>query len=263
MKKSSFYLATVLVLAAATTLAAQSPAVKDRAGHTYETVKIGSQVWMAENLTTEQFPCEGTAVSLANGSERGSSATFQDGQPHYAFYQNRPELEFGALYNQSAILQCEVCPGGYRIPTKEEWEALAKQLGGVDKAGAQLLRGGSSGFNADMVGRITRSGSVLEGEATSWWATGEDGSAAYTVELSADGTLTLYEAGNEQWGNYVRCVQEEPAIMLTPCITARRPGTLKTCLTESRGLKASCCRAVICTILEAKLHPAPPVALIQ
>ena len=112
------------------------------------------------------------------------------------------------MYDQSAVLQCELCPTGYRIPTKAEWEALAEHLGGVEKAGTALKKGGSSGFNAEMMGRIGQKGSVLEGKATSWWALSDDGSKAYTVELSADGKLTLYEEGNEKWANYVRCVKE-------------------------------------------------------
>ena len=209
MKRSHFTLTTALTLAFTLSLTAQTGTVKDSEGHSYETVKIGTQVWMAENLNTEKVSCEGNAkISFANGSERGKDATFQDGKPHFAYYQNRPELEFGALYNQSAVLQCEVCPDGYRIPTKTEWEALAQHLGGVDKAGAKLKRGGSSGFNADMMGHLDTAGSVLEGKAVSWWGMTEDGSAAYTIELKADGTLTLYEEGNEKWGNYVRCNKE-------------------------------------------------------
>lgn len=209
MKRLHFTLTTALALAFTLSLTAQTGKVKDSEGHSYETVKIGDHVWMAQNLNTEKASCKGAAkMTFANGSERGKDATFQDGTPHFAYYQNRPELEFGALYNQSAILQCEVCPSGYRIPTKAEWEALAQHLGGVDKAGAKLKRGGSSGFNADMMGHLDMSGSALEGKVVAWWGMAKDGSAAYTVELKADGTLTLYEEGNEKWGNYVRCVKE-------------------------------------------------------
>lgn len=209
MKQTYSTLTIALIFALATTLAAQTGTLKDSEGHTYETIEIGAQVWIAENLNTEKVACEGsTQISFANGSERGKDATFQDGKPHFAYYQNRPELEFGALYNQSAILQCEVCPAGYRIPTKAEWEALANHLGGVEKAGAKLKSDGSSGFNAEMMGRIDTSGSVLEGKAVSWWALSDDGASAYTVELAADGTLTLYEEGNGKLGNYVRCVKE-------------------------------------------------------
>ena len=208
MKRLNFTFATAIILAFATSLSAQQGTVKDSDGASYQTIKIGNQVWMAENLNSKSISCEGnTLASQTNGSESGTGAAFADGQPHFAFYQNREELAFGAIYNYSTIKQCDICPTGYAVPTKADWETLAASLGGVEKAGGALKRGGKSGFNADMMGRINQSGSVLEGKVGSWWAVTEDRSAIYTIELAADGTLTLMEEGNEKLGNYVRCIK--------------------------------------------------------
>ncbi|MCB9267293.1 MAG: fibrobacter succinogenes major paralogous domain-containing protein [Lewinellaceae bacterium] len=208
MKPSPFPFLCTLVLAASLSLSAQKGTVKGKSGTEYSTITIGSQVWMAENLREEDASCEDSQkISFANGSESGADAVFYDGQPHFAYHQNRPELEFGALYNLSAIRQCAVCPEGYRVPTKADWEALIEHLGGLSEAGAQLKRGGSSGFSADMMGRLELNGPVLENKAGSWWALAADGEKAYTIELKADKTIQLIEQ-DDKVGNYVRCIKE-------------------------------------------------------
>jgi uncharacterized protein (TIGR02145 family) len=94
-----------------------------RDGITYQTVKIGTQVWFAENL---------------NFKTKGSWC-YNDSSINCESY--------GRLYFSLESAKI-ACPVGWHIPTKEEFEILVNFLGGAYKAGSMLKKGGGSGFNA-------------------------------------------------------------------------------------------------------------------
>jgi len=92
----------------------QSPGdllVDSRDGERYKTVQIGEQMWMAQNLR------------LSYGSK--------------TCYDNNPDncQKYGALYSWEEAI--EVCPDGWHLPSKDEWEILIEHLGVVD-AGQKL-----------------------------------------------------------------------------------------------------------------------------
>jgi uncharacterized protein (TIGR02145 family)/uncharacterized repeat protein (TIGR02543 family) len=90
-----------------------------RDGQEYETVQIGGQCWMAENLAylPEVSPS-------ANGSStnpyyyvygyQGTNVTEAKATTNYQTY--------GALYNWPASL--DACPEGWHLPTDDEWKIL-------------------------------------------------------------------------------------------------------------------------------------------
>jgi uncharacterized protein (TIGR02145 family) len=75
-----------------------------RDGKIYKTVKIGNQVWMAENL--------------AYKTQKGSWAYNND--------ENNAKI-YGYLYEWEAANNA--CPPGWHLPTKAEWETLISNLG--------------------------------------------------------------------------------------------------------------------------------------
>ncbi|GBU25390.1 hypothetical protein R83H12_02033 [Fibrobacteria bacterium R8-3-H12] len=83
-----------------------------RDGKVYKTVKIGEQVWMAQNLNYE---CEGSK-----------------------FYKNNPEngKKYGRLYDWKTAKKA--CPPGWHLPTDEEWQTLVDFAGGDKVAGKHL-----------------------------------------------------------------------------------------------------------------------------
>lgn len=85
-----------------------------RDGKTYNTVKIGKQIWMAENLA------------------------FKPGKGNYwAFDGWQSNLErYGYLYDWETARN--VCPPGWRLPSDNEWQELIDFLGGNQVAGFKM-----------------------------------------------------------------------------------------------------------------------------
>ena len=104
--------------------------VTDIDGNVYETVQIGEQLWMAENLKATHYN-NGDAIATALSDSEWSSTT--DGA--YAVYDDDPvnaEI-YGNLYNWYAVDdERGVCPEGYHVPSDSEFTVLADFLGGED-----------------------------------------------------------------------------------------------------------------------------------
>lgn len=93
--------------------------------NTYRTVKIGDQVWMAENLRTTRYN-DGTSIYHGDETSKWSG---QEGS--YCWYDNDAKAhktKYGALYNWSAVKTGILCPAGWHVPGIEEWETLANYL---------------------------------------------------------------------------------------------------------------------------------------
>ena len=185
--------------------------ITDADGNAYSVVKIGQQKWIAENLKVTTFDCgDSIEVLFTNGVERGPDVKFYDNQPRYAYYDNRPDLGFGVIYNYATITKCSICPLGYRIPKKSDWETLINNLGGQEEAGKRLLKEGDSDFNAELGGRIDGYGSVLSGSFGFWFSqdivANSGQQLVFIFELDYQGTLKL-KGQDIRVGNYVRCVQ--------------------------------------------------------
>ena len=98
--------------------------IDTRDQHKYNTVKIGDQTWLAENLVW--LP----AVSpFVEGSKT---------DPHYYVYgyagqsvdtakSTKNYASYGVLYNWAAALTA--CPAGWHLPSDEEWKILETHLG--------------------------------------------------------------------------------------------------------------------------------------
>jgi len=154
----------------------------------YNWVKIGNQVWMAENL--KYLP---SVVVPGTGSEttpyyyvydyNGTNVTDAKATANYTTY--------GVLYNWEAA--CTSCPLGWHLPSDAEWTELTTYLGGESVAGGKLkattlwnspnieatnetgftaLPGGYRGSNGsfDSIGNSGLWWSVSENDANSVWS---------------------------------------------------------------------------------------------
>jgi uncharacterized protein (TIGR02145 family) len=107
--------------------------LNDMDGNVYNTVTIGSQVWMAENLRTTKSS-DGTVIQFAV-----DPTTWKESSgPGYTWYNNNEatyKVPYGAMYNWYAVNSGKLCPNGSHIPTNTEWTSLLTYLGGEDFGG--------------------------------------------------------------------------------------------------------------------------------
>jgi uncharacterized protein (TIGR02145 family) len=109
--------------------------ITDIDGNMYQTVKIGNQVWMTENLRVTKYN-DGSAIPLVTDSAAwrriyDSSLT----TPAYCFYNNTTNTDsikkYGALYNWYVVSPAnlkKIAPAGWHVPTDAEWDTLQYYL---------------------------------------------------------------------------------------------------------------------------------------
>jgi uncharacterized protein (TIGR02145 family) len=105
--------------------------VNDIDGNTYNTVTIGSQLWMAENLKTTKYN-DGTSIpQVTDNTEWAGLST-----PGYCWYNNDADANksaYGALYNWYVLDNASnggknVCPALWQVPSDEDLTALTDYL---------------------------------------------------------------------------------------------------------------------------------------
>ncbi|WP_321281346.1 fibrobacter succinogenes major paralogous domain-containing protein [Marinifilum fragile] len=105
--------------------------VEDIEGNFYNTVTIGTQTWMVENLKTTKYN-DGSDIPFVSSSTNW--AEFNSSGYNYYDYQIVNKNLYGALYNWQVVNSGELCPDGWHIPTDKEWTTLIDYLGGEDVA---------------------------------------------------------------------------------------------------------------------------------
>lgn len=123
--------------------------LRDIDGNTYKTVKIGEQVWMAENLRVKHFR-NGDAIPQIDSNHLWAQQSDTLAKAAFCYYGNNDTSlrvldTLGPLYNWYAANDARLlCPQGYHIPSDAEWLKMIKYLGGKDVAGARLKSTDSS-----------------------------------------------------------------------------------------------------------------------
>ena len=123
--KKSIWIYLIILLSG--NLIAQTVTLTDIEGNTYKTVKIGNQIWMAENLKTTKFN-DGTAIPLVIKQKDWNNLTTAG----YCWYKNDSSMYsriYGALYNWYAVNTGKLCPVGWNVPTEAAWISLLEYLG--------------------------------------------------------------------------------------------------------------------------------------
>jgi uncharacterized protein (TIGR02145 family) len=191
----------------------------DMEGNRYNTVSIGLQVWMAENLKTTHYRNGDSIPNIIKGSLWCSLSSGA-----WCNYENISRFgeTYGKMYNFFAVTDLRgLCPSGWHVPSINEWIQMVDYLGGEDVAGGKLKEAGfehwltpnegatnESGFTALPGGRRDCE-SVYIGYLGTWWsATQEDqyNARGFTIQQGSAGAMK--DNGMKQEGSYVRCVKD-------------------------------------------------------
>jgi uncharacterized protein (TIGR02145 family) len=130
--------------------------VIDIDGNVYETVVIGDQEWMAENLGVTHYR-NGDEIATGYSSEEWISLN----EGAYTIYNNDPVNEeiYGNLYNWLAVDdERNICPESWYVPSDDDWQQLVDYLGGYEIAGGKLKETGYTHWNAPNYGATNETG---------------------------------------------------------------------------------------------------------
>jgi uncharacterized protein (TIGR02145 family) len=216
-----------------TTLQSGSNSVTDIDGNTYQTVTIGNQVWMKENLKTSKYR-NGDVIAEVSDSAQWA-AIWNNGNPTgqaaWCYYNNDAanNTTYGKLYNWYVVADPRgLCPAGWHVPTAGEWNILETFLGGNNLAGGKMKSMGtieagtgfwyspnigatnSSGYSGLPGGCRNKGGSFsIFGYEGYWWGSNELlPTTAGGFNLIFDGGNSLKYASAKSWGLSVRCLRD-------------------------------------------------------
>ncbi|MDP2207585.1 MAG: FISUMP domain-containing protein [Bacteroidota bacterium] len=183
-------------------------------GKTYNTVQIGSQCWLRENLDV------GTRID--GNQNQTDNSTIEK----YC-YNNDPNNcnTYGGLYQWNEAMQYSttegargICPSGWHIPTYAEFQTLSATVGGDGNALKEIGQGigggagtNTSGFSALLSGYRDNGGTFYHlGYGTTFWSSTEyDPDYAFAMHLYySDRTIGVYGYAYGGYGFSVRCVKD-------------------------------------------------------
>lgn len=163
--------------------------IKDKDGNVYPVVKIGNQTWMAQDLKVKSFALGGAPkeINVVTADWDYIEEDLYADPVRYTYGTQQSVYNFGTLTDTRNI-----CPEGWHVPSKQEWDQLIAHLGGAKEAGIKLKSTENWGEYAtwDDEGNLT--GNVENGNGTN--------ESGFTAQPSAsiDGAGVLNDYGDNQ-----------------------------------------------------------------
>lgn len=200
--------------------------IADREGNSYETISIGTQVWMKQNLNTA-FYRNGDSIPYLASDTAWSNAN----SGAFCMQTETPDAEFffGKLYNWHALADPRgLCPEGFHIPADEEWLQMETFLGGKGGAGGKMKTKGiqeegsglwfspnsgasnSSGFSGIPGGYRKPEGVLFSlGQYGYWWTSSAvDEANAWYRSLSFLNPASNRNFSSKISGKSIRCIRD-------------------------------------------------------
>jgi len=197
--------------------------VIDIDGNIYETVKIGEQIWMTQNLKTTTFNDGEPIKSSPWASNEGRYQWASTNDLNNAVDFDIPSDYYGVIYNFAAINSGKLAPKGWRVATLEDWKQLISNVkeNGYANRDAFALKSDSGwfnnghgdnvfGFNALPAGYVDTFGTPkVDGIIANWGTKNQLNQFTYeTVSLLYDTDKTFIGSSTLSFGTSVRCIKE-------------------------------------------------------
>jgi uncharacterized protein (TIGR02145 family) len=197
--------------------------VKDAEGNTYQTIGIGYQEWMTENLKAIKYRNGTDSIPLVKKDSSWAKLT----TPACCWYANDNVANsdtYGVLYNWYAVNTGELCPTGWHVPTNKDITELVNYAGGTVVAGGMLKETGTDHWKSPNTGATdkydfhARAGGKRSAEGIfdfvkvegNWWSSTEYSTlnASYlNILFNYGNTFQAYY--NKNSGMSVRCVKDK------------------------------------------------------
>jgi uncharacterized protein (TIGR02145 family) len=197
--------------------------VTDIDGNVYNTIGIGSQIWMVQNLNVTHYRNSNAIDTVTdntawNNRTSGACCNYDNFLGYSTTY--------GKLYNWHAVNDSRnIAPAGWHVPTREEWDILIDFAGGKAIAGSKLKETGITHWISDNTDATNEFGfQGLPGgwrlnmgdffyihEKGFWWTKSNDylpGGFAYSYGLDKDSTSITRYATIQNFGLSVKCVKD-------------------------------------------------------
>lgn len=152
--------------------------VTDYDGNVYNTVIIGNQIWLKEDLKVSHYS-NGDAIPYIDDDVTWAALADDNTSDAYCFYGDNNNdgtvdiayPDYGALYTWAAAMGDNavssntnpsgvqgVCPDGWHLPSDAEWTELTDYLGGEAVAGGKMKETGTTHWNSPNTGATNESG---------------------------------------------------------------------------------------------------------
>ncbi|PWJ67999.1 major paralogous domain-containing protein [Fibrobacter sp. UWB15] len=178
----------------------------------YKTVTIGEQIWMAENLNYMPEDTVGTIYSGGTVCGGGAQNSKEDSEKCDIF--GRLYLRKVALNKTTASNRQGICPDGWSIPKKEDWEKLISHLG---ENVVLKIKGDSwestpgtneSGFSAIPAGNYNNSVIGYDNLSRAYFFYWNSKSDPYFLRIRDEENDLYYSYGATYMMYSVRCIKE-------------------------------------------------------
>ena len=218
-----------------------SPKTIDNDENVYNTVIIGTQTWMAENLKTTKYN-DGTIIPVITDNTTWSNLV----SDAYCWYNNDASTyknRYGALYNWYAVNTGKLCPVDWHVSTYDDYSTLVNYLGGNSIAGGKMKETGTDYWQSPNSGATNESGftglpggwrnidGVFNSNGIQTYPVGSYGyfltsttvpnttTSCYVTSLGYNYNSLSYAGDPMQVGMSVRCVKDPTLIVTPPYIT--------------------------------------------